>query len=88
MYVSLSDHHITFAFIQSYIKRKISHVKFRDHSEKCLDALKISLNNYNVIYLKPSKRAWMNALSSMKLSHYSVQSYTNYMIHVVESEPR
>ena len=53
----ISDHHITFAFIPSCVERNLNHEKFRDQSENCLDALKISLTN-NLILSETFKARW------------------------------
>ena len=53
----LSEHGITFAFIPSSIKRKLTHETFRDHSENCLEHLEIS-QTINLILSETFKPLW------------------------------
>ena len=83
----ISDHHITFAFIPSCIERKLTHEKFRDHSESCLEALENSLIN-KIILSETFNVRWDECSNFDEKFSLSVQSYTNCMTLAVQSEPR
>ena len=68
------------------MERKISHEKFRVHSESCLEALEISITN-KLVLSETFKVRWDECSNFHESSRSSVQSYTNCMTCVVQSEP-